>query len=155
MDVMVDYDLLAQQLASLAEGERLRLPVLANATALIMETLPDVSWAGFYLARDGELVLGPFQGKVACMHIAWGKGVCGTAARLDQTQLIPNVHEFAGHISCDSASNSEVVIPLHEGGAVAGVLDLDSASLARFSERDAHGLERVIATLEELLPNLS
>ena len=155
MDVMVDYDLLAQQLASLAEGERLRLPVLANATALIMETLPDVSWAGFYLARDGELVLGPFQGKVACMHIAWGKGVCGTAARLDQTQLIPNVHEFAGHIACDSASNSEVVIPLHEGGAVAGVLDLDSAALARFSERDAHGLERVNATLEELLPNLS
>lgn len=155
MDVMVDYDLLAQQLASLAEGERLRLPVLANATALIMETLPDVSWAGFYLARDGELVLGPFQGKVACMHIAWGKGVCGTAAWLDQTQLVPNVHEFAGHIACDSASNSEVVIPLHEGGAVAGVLDLDSTSLARFTERDAQGLERVIATLEGLLPNLS
>ena len=151
----VDYDLLAAQVAALAEGETLRMPVLANATALVAETLPDVSWAGFYLDDGaGELVLGPFQGKVACMRIAWGRGVCGTAAACDATQLVPDVHAFPGHIACDSASRSEVVVPIHEDGRVTGVLDLDSTSLARFDTDDAAGLERVVAALEGVLPHL-
>ncbi len=155
MTATTDYALLAQQLKALAEGEHLRVPVLANVSALIMEAMPDVSWAGFYLAtEDDELVLGPFQGKVACMHIAWGKGVCGTAAQQDATQLVPDVHAFPGHIACDAASRSEVVVPLHERGAVVGVLDLDSTLPARFTEEDARGLELVVTTLEELLPNL-
>ena len=155
MTVTTDYALLAQQLKALAEGEHLRVPVLANVSALIMEAMPDVSWAGFYLAtEDDELVLGPFQGKVACMHIAWGKGVCGTAAQQDATQLVPDVHAFPGHIACDAASRSEVVVPLHERGAVVGVLALDSTLPARFTEEDARGLELVVTTLEELLPNL-
>ena len=155
MSDSVDFELLAQQLSAVAEGERLRMPVLANATALINEALPDVSWVGFYLADGDELVLGPFQGKVACMRIAWGKGVCGTAAQRNQTQLVPNVHEFPGHIACDSASNSEVVVPIHEEGQVTGVLDLDSTSLARFTEADARGLELVVGALEQLLPSLA
>lgn len=156
MEVMVDYELLAEQLRALGEGEKLRLPVLANATALLMEALPDVSWVGFYLAseRGDELVLGPFQGKVACMHIAWGAGVCGTAAALDATQLVPDVDAFPGHIACDAASRSEVVVPVREAGRVCGVLDLDSTQLARFTHEDACGLELVVAALEELLPQL-
>ena len=155
MSTDVDYGLLAAQLDALAQGEELRLPVLANATALLMQEMPDVSWAGFYLADEQEqLVLGPFQGKVACMRIDWGKGVCGTAAAQDATQLVPNVHEFAGHIACDSASNSEVVVPIHQDGKVVGVLDLDSTSLARFTNEDARGLERFVAELEGLLPRL-
>ena len=153
--MMVEYDLLAQQVAAFAEGETLRLPVLANVSALLMEALPDVSWVGFYLRNGDELVLGPFQGKVACMHIAWGRGVCGTAALWDSTQLVPDVHAFPGHIACDSASQSEVVVPIHEEGRVTGVLDLDSTSPARFSERDAEGLEQVVRALEECLSHLS
>ncbi len=152
----VDYGLLAEQVVALAEGEDLRLPVLANTAALVMEAMPDVSWAGFYLATGrGDLALGPFQGKVACMHIPWGRGVCGTAAERDETQLVPDVHAFPGHIACDSASRSEVVVPIHEGGRVAGVLDLDSTSLARFDATDAAGLERVMAALEGVLLRLS
>lgn len=155
MSYPVDYDLLAQQLVALAEGETSRVAVLANASALLMQTLPDVSWVGFYLTEgDDQLVLGPFQGKVACMRIAWGKGVCGTAAQLDRTQLVPDVHAFPGHIACDSASQSEVVVPIHEAGSVAGVLDLDSTSLARFDQADADGLERVVSALERVLPCL-
>lgn len=151
----IDYGLLAAQLRALAEGETARMPVLANASALLMESLPDVSWAGFYLADEGgQLVLGPFQGKVACMRIDWGKGVCGTAAQEDAVQLVPNVHEFAGHIACDSASNSEVVIPIHEDGRVMGVLDLDSVLLARFDQDDATGLSLFVSALEQLLPQL-
>ena len=153
--MMVEYDLLAQQVAAFAEGETLRLPVLANVSALLMEALPDVSWVGFYLRNGDELVLGPFQGKVACMHIAWGRGVCGTAALQDSTQLVSDVHAFPGHIACDSASQSEVVVPIHEEGRVTGVLDLDSTSPARFSERDAEGLEQVVRALEECLSHLS
>lgn len=155
MSTDVDYGLLAAQLGALAQGEELRLPILANATALLMQEMPDVSWAGFYLADEQEqLVLGPFQGKVACMRIDWGRGVCGTAAAQDATQLVPNVHEFAGHIACDSASNSEVVVPIHQDGKVVGVLDLDSTSLARFTNEDARGLERFVAELEGLLSRL-
>ena len=115
---------------------------LANASALIMEFLPDVSWAGFYLMEKGMLVLGPFQGKTACIEISVGKGVCGTAVKENKTQLVPNVHEFPGHIACDSASNSEIVVPLRREGTVIGVLDLDSTSFSRFTEEDREGLER-------------
>ena len=151
----VDYELLAKQVASLIEGERVRVSVLANVSALLNEALPDVSWVGFYWTHvDGDLVLGPFQGKVACTRIAWGKGVCGTAAQLDKTQLVPDVHAFPGHIACDSASRSEVVVPIHEADRVVGVLDLDSTTPARFSERDAAGLKTIVATLEAFLPEL-
>ena len=155
-DATVDYELLAAQVTALGEGESLRLPVLANVSALIDEALPDVSWVGFYLSDGaGQLVLGPFQGKVACMRIDWGKGVCGTAAQLDETQLVPDVHAFPGHIACDSASRSEVVVPIHEDGRVTGVLDLDSTSLARFAQQDADGLELVVGALERMLPVLA
>jgi GAF domain-containing protein len=145
-----DYALLAAQVRSLAEEDAHWLPVLANASALVMESLPDLNWAGFYLMRGGRLVLGPFQGKVACVHIEVGRGVCGTAAELDETQLVANVHEFAGHIACDSTSNSEVVVPIHADGKVVGVLDIDSPLLDRFDEVDASGLEAVVAAIEEV-----
>ena len=152
----VDYELLAKQVASLIEGERVRVSVLANVSALLNEALPDVSWVGFYWTHvDGDLVLGPFQGKVACTRITWGKGVCGTAAQLDKTQLVPDVHTFPGHIACDSASRSEVVVPIHEADRVVGVLDLDSTTPARFSERDAAGLKAIVATLEASLSQLN
>ena len=151
----VDYSLLAAQLKALAEGENRLLPVLANATALVQETMGSVSWAGFYLVEGDELVLGPFQGKVACMRIAYGRGVCGTAWAQDATQLVPDVHAFPGHIACDSASRSEVVVPVHRDGVVWGVLDLDSTELARFAPEDASGLELVVAELERLLEHLT
>ena len=151
----VDYNLLAAQLKALAEGENRLLPVLANATALVQETMESVSWAGFYLVEGNELVLGPFQGKVACMRIAYGRGVCGTAWAQDATQLVHDVHAFPGHIACDSASRSEVVVPVHRDGVVWGVLDLDSTELARFAPEDASGLELVVAELERLLEHLS
>ena len=152
----MDYGLLAQQLEALSEGEPSWLPLLSNASALLAENLADINWAGFYLAMpldDGtpELVLGPFQGKVACTHIAWRRGVCGTAAATDSVQRVEDVHAFAGHIACDSASNSEIVIPLHRDGAVCGVLDIDSPSLARFSADDEEGLVRFARILEEAL----
>ena len=152
----MDYGLLAQQLEALSEGEPSWLPLLSNASALLAENLDDINWAGFYLAMpldDGtsELVLGPFQGKVACTRIAWGRGVCGTAAASDTVQRVEDVHAFAGHIACDSASHSEIVIPLHKGGAVWGVLDIDSPSLARFSAEDEEGLVRFARILEEAL----
>ena len=150
-----DYQLLCAQLRSLAEEEPDWLPVLANASALVMDALDDLNWAGFYLVDQKDpagrsLVLGPFQGKVACVRIAFGRGVCGTAAALDKTQLVPNVHEFAGHIACDSASQSEIVVPLHTPGTAIGVLDIDSPLLARFSEADKEGLEAFVRTIEEV-----
>ena len=147
---MTDYRLLAQQLRVLAEDEPHFLPVLSNASALINENMEDLNWAGFYLMHKGSLLLGPFQGKVSCIRIELGKGVCGTAAERDETQLVANVHDFAGHIACDSASNSEIVVPIHFGGKVIGVLDIDSPSLARFSEEDRDGLELFVRTLEEV-----
>ena len=113
----------------------------ANLAALLWHGLPDLNWAGFYLTKNDELVLGPFQGKPACVRIPFGQGVCGTAAAERRTQIVPDVHAFAGHIACDSASNSEIVIPLIRDGVVIGVLDLDSPSLARFDAADAAGLE--------------
>ena len=112
----------------------------ANVSALIFTTLEDINWAGFYLLEGDKLVLGPFQGNPACVEIAIGKGVCGTAAAKDAVQLVPDVHLFEGHIACDSASRSEIVVPLHQGGKVIGVLDIDSPSLSRFTEEDSAGL---------------
>ena len=136
------YESLCDTLSALITGVPHGTANLANASALIMEFLPDVSWAGFYLMEKGMLVLGPFQGKTACIEIPVGKGVCGTAVKENKTQLVPNVHEFPGHIACDSASNSEIVVPLRKEGTVIGVLDLDSTSFGRFTEEDREGLER-------------
>ena len=147
---MSDYKILAAQVRALAEEDAHWAPVLSNASALVMETLPRLNWAGFYLVRDGQLVLGPFQGKVACVHIARGRGVCGTAWEQDRAQHVHDVHEFPGHIACDSASNSEVVVPLHASGEVVGVLDVDSPLVGRFSDVDAEGLALVAQAIEEV-----
>jgi GAF domain-containing protein len=135
------YGELAQQARALLEGERDPVANAANLAALIWHALPGLNWAGFYFWKDEQLVLGPFQGKPACVRIALGKGVCGTAAARRETVVVPNVHEFPGHIFCDSASNSEIVVPLVRGGALLGVLDLDSPALARFDDADRAGLE--------------
>ena len=148
---MTDYQLLCQQLKALAETDAHYIPLLSNASALLYEALEDVNWAGFYLMRDGRLVLGPFQGKVACVHISLTRGVCGAAVREDQTQCVPDVHAFSGHIACDSASNSEIVIPIHHNGTVAAVLDIDSPGLNRFSAGDQAGLEAFVKTMEEVV----
>ena len=144
----MDYDLLKAQIQSFAEADGWYVPLMANAAALLFEALGDVNWAGFYLLRGDRLVLGPFQGKVACIHIPLGKGVCGTAAQRDETQLVPDVHAFPGHIACDSASNSELVVPIHRRGAVVAVLDIDSPVPNRFSEADRAGLEALVKVLE-------
>ena len=146
---MTDYPLLCEQLRSLGESERHWLPLLSNASALLYDALPELNWAGFYLIEGGSLLLGPFQGKVACIRIPLGKGVCGTAAARDETQLVPDVHAFPGHIACDGASNAEIVVPLHRDGAVIGVLDIDSPVLGRFTEADRAGLEAFARVLEE------
>jgi GAF domain-containing protein len=142
------YKTMIEQLKTLTEGEDDIISNLSNASALINETLPDLNWAGFYLMKDGRLQLGPFQGKTACLRIPLGKGVCGTAAAKDETQLVKDVHEFPGHIACDSASNSEIVVPMHKDGKVFGVLDIDSPSLNRFTEEDKTGLEEFVKILE-------
>lgn len=146
----LDYGLLGSQIESLAEADAGWVGLLANASALIMDGVPDLNWAGFYLLDGAELVLGPFQGKVACVRIPMGRGVCGTAAQRDETQLVPDVHEFPGHIACDSASRSEVVVPLHANGRVIGVLDIDSPLLARFTEEDCAGFELLARTIEQV-----
>lgn len=146
---MTDYALLVEQLRSLAADEPHWLPVLSNAAALLWESLEDINWAGFYLTQGESLLLGPFQGKVACIRIPFGRGVCGTAAAEDKTQLVPDVHAFPGHIACDSASRSEIVVPLHSGVQVVGVLDIDSPREGRFTEEDRRGLERFAHTLEK------
>lgn len=147
----VNYPLLLQQLRALTEDVPYETANLANAAALLWQTLPDINWAGFYKMENGELVLGPFQGKPACVRIPMGKGVCGTAAAEDQVQLVYNVHEFPGHIACDSASNAEIVVPIHKDGKIWGVLDIDSPSVGRFTREDRAGLEQVAAVLEEIL----
>lgn len=148
-----DYQLLCAQVASLAEGEPYWLSVLSNTSALIQEAMDNLNWVGFYVSDvtmpEPSLLLGPFQGKVACVRIAYGKGVCGTAAATDQAQLVPNVHEFPGHIACDSASRSEIVVPIHDGDAVIGVLDIDSPLEGRFTNEDCDGLEELVRALEE------
>jgi GAF domain-containing protein len=137
------YAELARDLRALLSGERDLVANAANTAALIWEALPDLNWAGFYVYKSGELVLGPFQGKPACVRIAIGKGVCGTAASRRATVLVEDVHAFPGHIACDSASNSEIVIPLLRGTELLGVLDLDSPKHARFTPADARGLEEL------------
>ena len=146
---VTDYSLAYEQLNSLLSQDQFFVPALSNASALIWETLEDINWAGFYIVRNGRLVLGPFQGKVACIHIHKGKGVCGTAWEKDETQLVPNVHEFPGHIACDSASNSEIVIPIHRNGEVVAVLDIDSPLFDRFSLQDSDGLSRLVSLIED------
>jgi L-methionine (R)-S-oxide reductase len=141
------YDQLASQLSSLLAGERDLIANAANFSSLIFHSLPDLNWAGFYFERDGELVLGPFQGKPACVRIAFGQGVCGAAAARCATTIVPNVHDFPGHIACDSASSSEIVVPLMKGERFIGVLDLDSPLAARFDEEDAAGLETLVRIL--------
>ena len=138
------YPLLVAQLQALLAGERDFIANAAQFSAFLFQELGDLNWAGFYLARGEELVLGPFQGKVACVRIPFGRGVCGAAAATGQTQRVEDVHAFAGHIACDSASNSELVVPLFKDGRLLGVLDLDSPSLARFSAADQAGVERLV-----------
>lgn len=142
-------ELLLEQLKSLIENERNVIANLANASALLHLSLEEINWAGFYLAEGEELILGPFQGKPACIRIPFGKGVCGTAAQTDTVQRIDNVHLFAGHIACDGASNAEIVIPLHKNGKVVGVLDIDSPVFHRFSEIDQQILEQFCRILEK------
>jgi L-methionine (R)-S-oxide reductase len=140
-----DYARLAEALGGLLSGERDFVANAANTTALIFDALPDLNWAGFYFLKGGQLVVGPFQGKPACVRIAIGKGVCGTAAAQRKTIVVPDVNAFPGHIACDAASQSEIVVPLIAGNELLGVLDLDSPRLARFDAEDARGLERLAA----------
>ena len=148
---MVNYEFLCQQLRSLTEGIPYKIANLANASALLWQELPEINWAGFYLMEDGALVLGPFQGKTACIRIPVGKGVCGTAVAENAAQLVPDVHAFPGHIACDSASESEIVIPIRNGAEIYGVLDIDSPIKGRFSEEDLNGLTRFVEILEKAL----
>ena len=148
---MIDYEDLCASLSALTEGVPHRIANLANASALLYDVLPELNWAGFYLMEGGLLVLGPFQGEPACIEIPVGKGVCGTAVQEGKTQLVPDVHRFPGHIACDGASNSEIVVPLRVRGEIVGVLDLDSPRLSRFTEADRGGLERFAAILEDML----
>ena len=145
---MTDYKTLNALLRSLTEGVPHPIANLSNAAALLFETLEQINWAGFYLLEGEALVLGPFQGRPACIEIPLGKGVCGTAAAKDATQRVPDVHQFPGHIACDSASRSEIVVPLRSGGRVVGVLDIDSPVPERFSAEDQAGLEEFARILE-------
>jgi GAF domain-containing protein len=148
---MTDYSLMNKQLLSLTEGVEDGISNLANASALLFHTLEGLNWAGFYLYKEGALLLGPFQGKTACTKIPMGKGVCGTAAERGETIVVPDVHAFPGHIACDGDSNSEIVIPLYLRGSLYGVLDIDSPLLDRFSEADREGLELFARALETVL----
>lgn len=147
----VCYDTLARQTEALFSGEDNLIAAMANFSALINDNLDDINWAGFYLVEGEQLILGPFQGKVACTRIPMGRGVCGTAAQSNTTQRVADVHQFAGHIACDSASNSEIVIPLRRDGQVIAVLDIDSPSISRFDQADENGLELVVKSLEKAL----
>ena len=152
---MTDYHLLHAQLESLTKDVPHKVANLANASALLWEALSDINWAGFYLTQTDNstvkeyLLLGPFQGKTACIRIPSGRGVCGTALATGQVQLVEDVHEFPGHIACDSASNSEIVLPIYANGKVAGVLDIDSPYVARFDEEDKAGLQKLVEILEK------
>lgn len=143
-----EYTLLIKQLTGLIENEKDLIANLANCSALLFQSLENVNWAGFYLLKAGELVLGPFQGLPACIRIPLGQGVCGTAAQNKETQLVADVHQFPGHIACDASSNSEIVVPLiHPEKGLLGVLDIDSTRFDRFSEEDKAGLEALARTL--------
>ncbi len=148
---MKDYKTMLAQLDALVRDVPHPVANYANASALLMESLEDINWAGFYFLEGERLVLGPFQGRTACIEIPVGRGVCGTAAAKDETQLVYDVHQFPGHIACDSASNSEIVVPLRRDGAVYGVLDIDSPLIGRFRQDDREGLEAFARLLEELV----
>lgn len=147
---MTDYNSLNSMLEALIKDVPHMIANLANASSLLFNTLDDLNWAGFYLMENGKLVLGPFQGKPACIEIEIGKGVCGTAVAENKTQRIENVHLFPGHIACDGASNSEIVIPIHKGKETIGVLDIDSPLFGRFSEDDQKGLEKFVNIIENI-----
>lgn len=151
MEIFVDYELLAAQLSALTEDVPYEIANLSNASALLWAYLPNINWAGFYKMEDGALVLYPFQGKPACIRIPVGRGVCGTAVAEDAVQLVYDVHQFPGHIACDSASNSEIVLPIHVNGKIWGVLDIDSPFVGRFTEYDLEGLSKFVAVLEKRL----
>lgn len=142
------YKILTKQIEELIEEEPWHISVFSNVSALLFETMENINWAGFYIVRDGKLLLGPFQGKPACIQIGKGKGVCGSAWEKDETIRVPDVHQFPGHIACDSASRSEIVIPIHKDGEVVAVLDIDSPVRERFSETDQAGLEQIVKCIE-------
>lgn len=148
---MTDYNLMIKQLISLSESSKNYIPLLSNVSALIYENMKDLNWAGFYLVKDNNLLLGPFQGKVACVNIENGKGVCGTALKKDEVIRVEDVHKFPGHIACDSASNSEIVLPIHYDNKIIAVLDLDSPLLNRFSLEDEEGLKEFVSVLESII----
>lgn len=147
-----DYASLAEELIGLLTGEQDFIANAANTSALLFDALPDINWAGFYLLRKGELVVGPFQGKPACVRIPLGKGVCGTAAANRKTIVVRDVHEFPGHIACDAASQSEIVVPLLRGDELLGVLDIDSPAVGRFDDADRRGIERLAALFVRMSP---
>lgn len=144
-----NYELILKQAEALINDIPFATANLANISALIFTSLEHLNWAGVYIAENDELILGPFQGKPACVRIPFGRGVCGTAAATDETQLVKNVHEFPGHIACDCASNSEIVVPIHKDGKIYGVLDIDSPDLGRFTEEDKEGLENLVRIIEK------
>lgn len=146
-----NYDLVARKLTVLTDGIPYEVANLANASALLWQEMPEINWVGFYKMTDGALVLGPFQGKPACIRIEVGRGVCGTAVAQDKVQLVQDVHQFPGHIACDCASNSEIVLPIHVNGKIWGVLDIDSPHIGRFTQEDKEGLEKITAILEKVL----
>ena len=148
---MTDYQLLCEQAKALAEDAPWDITVYANISALLYDSLEELNWVGFYLLRNGALVLGPFQGKTACMRIPVGKGVCGTAVQEDRIQRVEDVHAFPGHIACDSASASEIVLPIHCNGEIIGVLDIDSPIRGRFAEEDEQGLQEIVKIIEDYL----
>ena len=147
----MNYEMLCKQLVALTQDIPHRIANLANASALLWQALDDINWAGFYLLEGDVLVLGPFQGKPACIEIPVGKGICGAAVAEEKTQLVADVHQFPGHIACDSASNSEIVIPIYKNSRIIGVLDIDSPLFGRFTREDQAGLERFVKTLEKSL----
>ena len=154
MSAKTDYEALEKSLEALIRDIPFETANLANASALLWQSLPDINWAGFYQLRGDKLVLGPFQGKPACIVIPMGRGVCGTAAAEEKTVRVEDVHTFPGHIACDCASNSEIVIPLYRDGALWGVLDIDSPRFSRFSPEDQQGLEGFAAVLSRALPEM-
>ncbi len=146
-----NYELILKQAETLTKDVPFITANLANISALIYSELDRLNWAGFYITEKDELILGPFQGKPACVRIPFGRGVCGTAAATGETQLVKNVHEFPGHIPCDCASNSEIVVPIHKDGKIFGVLDIDSPDLGRFTEEDKEGLENLVKIIEKII----
>ena len=151
MNNTVNYKFVAQRLVALTDGVPYEIANLANASALLWQHMENINWVGFYKLTGDLLVLGPFQGKPACVRSPVGKGVCGTAVAEDKVQLVYDVHDFPGHIACDSASNSEIVLPIHVNGKIWGVLDIDSPFVGRFTEEDKAGLEAIVGILERIL----